>query len=304
MRREPSVLSGEFGSRRNVASVLRGVAPFVLALGCLAVGPSVACGAFDVPVPNARRAAMAVRGWWVAGPAPGDDASSPRRAGAPADSGRGRRWSVEVSACELYGLPEARAWSAVAERRGPVSLSVGAGRFGWSVYEERHVSASAASLLDGGLSAVVGLRVLGLSAPGVKELWCQAFDAGMAAYPLKHLRLSCEWSNIGGASVGDSPVAQSSVFRAEIWSDAISVQAAIVVEPFLTPSSSFGIELRASPAFALRAGSATEPDLFAAGFGVTAPGSFLGASGCAVDVAWQWNPELGASAFVTLSLSL
>ncbi len=244
---------------------------------------SRAWAAFDVPVPPARDAALALR--------------------ARLDSDVGDEgWAVELSGCELFGLRETRAWRAALELRGAPRVSFGASSFGGAVYRERVLSAAVKSELPGGTAARLGVRALGISAQGVREVWSSAIDGDVTVTLLDRLRLSCGWVNVGGSSIGDSPVAQSTSLSASVGAAGLTIVGSVSIEPSLPPSSSLGVELGVARLLKVRAGAATEPSLFAAGLGIGVPSTGSRRYSCVLDVAWQWNPELGVSTFVTISM--
>lgn len=283
MKRERSGSSGEPSTRAVRAVGLLAWAIGFAAIVSLVVPPARALAAFDVPVPPARDAALAMRG----------------RLDSDADD---EGWAVGLSGCELFGLRETRAWRAALESRGAPRVSFGASSFGGAVYRERVLSAAVRSKLPGGTAARLGVRALGISALGVREVWSSAIDAVVTVTLLDRLRLSCGWVNVGGSSIGDSPVAQSTSLSASVGAAGLIIVGSVSVEPSLPPSSSLGVELGLAPLLKLRAGAATEPSLFAAGLGIGVPTSGSRRYCCVLDVAWQWNPELGVSTFVTISM--
>lgn len=324
MRRERSVLSDEAttqwsvdrrGAPRNNPAARARTRPrlwrglLVAASLVSVVGQcAVVRAAFEMSAPGARAAGLAFRTEAGAvllpvpaadpgrADSPGEPAAAPAAAVATVDGA----WALELSGCELFGLPEARAWRASLERRGSLVLSLEAGGLGGSLYQERVLAAGLATSGSRG-QLDLGVRGLGLSAAGLEEQWSCAVDAGMSVLLLDRVLVSCGWTNLGGSSIGGSPVAQTATLCSSLTLDRIVSVVSTVVESGLEPSSSLGFEFRAARALVLRAGARMEPALFAAGMGFAAPPCVPALAGYVVDVAWQWDPELGVNTFVSIS---
>lgn len=253
-----------------------------------------ASAAFEFTWPDARTAALA---GCICDPVEGLVASRSAVAG-----GAGR-WSLELSGGELYGLPEARGWSVEASRRGPLRIAVEASGFGGDLYEERTAALVMGGAPDDGPRLDVGLRALGLSAAGTDDAWAASVDVRLAASVLGRVGIAAEWRNVGGVSIGDSPVPSPTRLGVALALEDVLLAASILVERGFDPSPSLGVEFAPVPWLGVRAGAGTRPGRFTAGTGVVLNERPRQSSVLALDVAWEWHPELGASSFVSVSLA-
>ncbi len=247
-----------------------------------------ACGAFEDPWPDARTAGLAALGrpggTWIAA---ADDSV---------------RWSAELSAWELFGLPEVRGWRALLSRAGRVGIAVELSAFGSPVYQERVLGLGVSRRVERGSLVDLRVRALGLSARGVEDEWSAVVDAGVSATLLERLSAHCRFLNVGGASIRGSPVASHCVLGASMAIDRLVLVTSALLETGFEPGATLGVEFDVTRVLTLRAGTGTRPGLFAAGIGVSVPARPLGARKLVVDAACQWHPELGVSSFATISL--
>ncbi|MBD3349330.1 MAG: hypothetical protein GF400_09085 [Candidatus Eisenbacteria bacterium] len=263
----------------------------------LTVAATAAPAAFELPFVDARAAALASYGApprigeWEARAAVQSDSTSARRSG---------RWSGRACAFELFGLRELRGCAVEIERSGDTCLSLSAQRFGTDVYAEQTVGGGLSRRLGEAGRAAVSLRALGLSASGLDEQWTCSFDAAAGVRLLNVVDISCRWSNLGHSRIGGSPVSSATALNAALRTGDALLTGSVLIEGGLEPSSSLGCEFVATPVLVLRAGAGSAPGLFAFGVGFSLPEQVPGAGGSVIDLAWQWHPELGVSAFVSL----
>lgn len=174
--------------------------------------------------------------------------------------------------------------------------------FGTELYEER-----TAALLVGGAPRRgprfdVGFRVLGLSAAGTEDTWSTSFDARLSAVVLGRLGVGGEWWNIGGSSIGGSRVSSSTRLGVALALERALLTASVLVESGFDPSPSLGLEFSPAPWLALRAGSGTRPGRFTTGAGLRMDRHGGSSPALALDLAWEWHPQLGVSSFASVSI--
>lgn len=286
--------------RRLDSCASRALAHALILVVIVALSPG-ARAAFESPWPDARAAGLASFGLSSDVAASETTSSVASSSGVEEDGGRHVR--VKMSACELYGLPEARALRVAVESVGDPTLGLEVSRFGSDIYEEHVVGLDVSRAVAGGVKVRLRLRALGLKAADVGEEWCAALDAGVCTILLERIQLSCRWDNLGGSSIRGSPVSSVGTVGASLSAGRLTLVASALLEAGIEPSTSLGVEFEAVSGFSLRAGTATRPWLFAAGLGVTVPRGMPGLRSCVVDLAWQWHPELGGSSFASISLS-
>jgi hypothetical protein len=237
-------------------------------------------------------------------PAPGDPAARPDSV---ARSGGVSLECVELSGGELHGLPEARGFAA----RATVGSSVGCaavsvGRLGGDLYRETAAGVAVAWPLGPALVAEVGCRLLSLGAAGVPERAAVAFDAGVASRVLGRIVVAARWRNVGEARIGGSPVAAGSSLAAALALDGITVAGSLDLDPAVGASFAAGSEVCVGEWLRFRGGVSLDPQAFGAGVGI---GRERGGNGRShgfpalpvVDLAVTWHPELGGSAFATIT---
>ncbi len=218
-------------------------------------------------------------------------------------AGERPQWLVELSAGELYGLREARGWRVRASRSDALCLAFEAAQFGGELYEERTVGFAVGRTIDDGLSLDVGVRALGLSAAGVDDVWTGSAYAGLRAAFLGRIGAAAHWENIGRAAIRGSPVPSTMRVSGALFLDGLLLAASVLIEGGFDPSPSLAVEFAPAPGLRVRAGSGTRPGRFTAGGGVFVPRGSRGTGGLALDVAWEWHPELGVSSFASISFT-
>jgi hypothetical protein len=268
----------------------------VLSLLALSAGVSPATAAFERPPLGARDAGLAAF-------APTKLGRKPLRAAAP-DSSRGERhgWTANVSAHELFGLPEARGFGVSLTRHGVVACELEVSSFGSSIYRERSFVVGSTVRTEGGSEVALAARALGLSAVGLDDEWTVAVDAGLDTELIGSVGVGCHLRNLGGAAIRETRLPSTCSVTMRVGGDPLKMIGTTLIEPGFRPALSLGIEAGLTRALAIRAGSSLIPVVFAAGFGVSAPFGSTRGRLVTVDVAWQWHPALGGSSFVSVSL--
>jgi hypothetical protein len=278
-------------AKRVVPIIGPGLVAVLASLALLALASTHAEAAFEVRWPDARAAAMLDPGIEPPGLGGLLAAEESESSGSLAASASGGR---------LFGLREASGGGArVSLPRGASSFSAHVETTGSPIYRERVLGLSVARRLGSGLVPWVAVRVLGLSADGLSDLWTVGVDAGASARVLGRLVAGAAFENLNDPILGGSGVARSARFSLELALDGVAIEAALVSEPGFRMSTTVAVEAAVSPWMSVRAGVGTEPGRFGFGAGI---GRRRGSSLPVVDVAWQWHPVLGASSFVSLSI--
>jgi len=273
-------------------SDLRAAAVFVLpAVTLLALATVPAGAAFEIRWPGAREAAMLDPGLEPPGFASllaGPESEASGSLAASVDGGR------------LFGLAEASGGGArVFVPAGGNGFALQVETMGSSVYRERALGFSIGRRLGSGLVPWVTVRVLGIGADGLADLWTIGVDAGVRSRVLGRLIVGAAFENLNDPVIGRSGIARSARFSLGLALDAAAIETSIISEPGFPLSTTVAAEAAVSPWLCLRAGVGTEPGRFGFGVGIGKRG---GSPVPVVDVAWQWHPVLGASSFVSLSI--
>jgi hypothetical protein len=318
----------------------RSCAKGVLVLGLLALFPPAALAAFEFSWPSARSAALAgseidlaaATSACILPAAEGvGESSGGTEVGSASGEGGGPAFPhtsgalaierIEFSAGELYGLPEARCFTAratLASRLGSATLSIG--QLGGELYRERTLGGALTRPLAETVAVELGGRLLSLTAEGVAERRAIALDAGIASRLLGRIVVGARWRNVGNARVGGSPVSAGATVGTSLALERIRLSASLDLERDLDPAFAFGCEAEVGEWLRVRAGVAVEPGVFGVGVGIGrecrghkgAACATPGANGVGsvqsglltwpvIDVAVTWHPELGGSSFATVS---
>ena len=190
-----------------------------------------------------------------------------------------------------------------ASRSDALRLAFEAAQFGAELYEERTVGFAVGRTIDDGLSLDVGVRALGLSAAGTDDVWTGSVYAGVRAAFLGRIGAAAHWENIGRAEIGGSPVPSTMRVSGGLFLDGLTLAASVLVEGGFDPSPSLAVEFAPASGARVRAGSGTRPGRFTAGGGVLVLRGPRDTDGLALDVAWEWHPELGVSSFASISFT-
>jgi len=288
----------------------------VAALGAVLLAVSWHCdagAAFERGWPRAREAGMAgtsgglLESVALAATQDLDGRGAPARGGGPGRQTRGgaARWDLSFSGGRLYGLSEASGSAARVCARSPsMSVAVEFSRFGSGLYAEHAATILVARPVAADLWGAVRCRGLGIAADGAPGRWSAAGDAALAWRLLGRLSLGVAYENLGRSKIGRSPLASSASAGVALMLDALTLAASVTTEPGFTPSLAVGCDAALSSWLRLRSGIATEPGRFAVGLGFGDATSAERSRRPAVDVAWEWHPQLGVSTFVTVSYQL
>ena len=261
----------------------------VLCAALFVVPPAVEA-AFEREWPDAASAGLCSDGDW----------SDAVFAAEPADSGGTTAlWSLRFDAGELFGLEALRGTGVRAARSGErLSFAFRAARLGGGPLTETALLLSAT--LRTGPRAQVSIRtgLLELSGEGLRSKRACPVDVFASTQMFGSVLGRVTAANILGARLGGEPLRQRLGLEVELPTARARLVAGCGIESGFEPSLHVGVEVRHGSFLALRAGARTAPDVFSAGVGIVASGAAP-----SVDLAWQWHPLLGASAFVSLSWS-
>jgi hypothetical protein len=215
------------------------------------------------------------------------------------------RWDLSFSGGRLYGLSETSGSAArVRARSRSAAVAVELSRFGSGLYAEHAATILVARPVAADLWGAVRVRGLGIAADGVPGRWSVASDVALAWRLLGRLSLGVAYENLGRSKIGRSPVASSASAGAALTLDPLTLAVSVTAEPGFTSSVAVGCDAALSSWLRLRSGIATEPGRFAVGLGFGDVTSAERPRRPAVDVAWEWHPQLGVSTFVTVSYRL
>jgi len=271
--------------RRLAASVV----VFILLTSCRAGA------AFEVVWPDARSAAMLGRSTLVSRllePA----------GGRPFADGRDRTtWRVTVSGGELYGLREAAGGAFAAEARWGGACVGGSGTtLGGDLYSERSLALGAGWSPGSLLSFALVGRAAGISASGTDDVWSTAVDVGVSRSFAGRVVLSACGENVGRAGIGGSPMTSRTRLRAALELDVAELSCSVDTEGGFDPTLTLGAEARPCGWLSVRAGAGYSPARFGAGLGFASPDGRWPE----VDLACQWHPRLGVSAYASVGFRL
>ncbi len=214
-----------------------------------------------------------------------------------------------VSAGELYGLREAAGVGATLTlRAGGNLIGLRFSRLGGELYRERSLGLSFRRDLSDDLAVWLGVRALCLGARGVDERWSVAVDARASRRLLGRIYLVTGCTNLTGARIGGSPVAQEMRAGVSLMLPELSIHARMTADGVGDVSGTFAFELPLGDWLRSRAGATTSPGTFSFGIGIGDAGEDPERVSArlwpSVDLAWQWHPQLGVSSFVSVTYRL
>ena len=178
-----------------------------------------------------------------------------------------------------------------------------AARLGSRIYEERTLGLILGRRIDERLSVGLSLRALGVAFAGAEGSWTGSADAEVRLSIRGRFSAWARWENVGRAAIEGSPVASSMRLSGALVLDSMLIASSVLLESGLDPAPSLAIEFTAARVLRLRAGATTSPGTFAAGCGVVLHRESPRFDCVAVDVAWEWHPQLGVSSFASVSLN-
>lgn len=290
----------------------------IFVAAALFLSPRPAAGAFEVVWPDAASAGrgritcatptlllVSERSAFDVAPIRGEGVGSGDRQAPP--DGRSTRaglreaaeWSVGLSFGELYGAPECRGARVALRRTSRArALRVCLATFGTDIYTESVFSCAGSFALGTCTAAGIEARVLSVSSAAGAGPWCVAVDAGLERRVAGRVALAASCRNMLDAELGASPVGSSTRLSALLDLDGIDLDVTVEAEPPFEPCYTFGVECELTPWLTARAGAVSNTEVLAAGIGLW-PAHSTGVS--LIDIAWQWHPRLGGSAFATIN---
>lgn len=213
--------------------------------------------------------------------------------------GPARRSSrVVASGGELYALADTR-WCALRcdVLVGHVVVSPGAVGLGTDLYTERTVSLTVCGPTQGDAVVAGGVRVATVGGRGLDSVGTLAIDAGAARLFLGRVLVAAACENVTASRVGGSTMESRLGLGVALLLPDTELRCSVATKGLDGPSLAVGCEVRLGEWLRVRSGASVDPGRFAAGLGLGRPGV---AGTPAVDLAWQWHPELGGSSVVSI----
>lgn len=264
-----------------------------LVLCAFLVPPVSALAAFELGRMDARAAGMAatfVDPFQLTVPsvsAHGDSSSATR--------------SAMASSGEVFGLRETR-WGSVgcAAPIGNAVFAFGATALGGDLYRERTLRVSVAGSCSEDTAIAVGVRGLSIGSNGIDDIWSLAVDAGACRTVLGRILFAARCENLTGSDIGGSPLGSRCGLGVAIELPDVELRLTLSNAGSGETAVTIGCETALTEWLRVRAGACEDPGKFAAGLGL---GRVSSRPWPAVDVAWQWHPELGGSSFASITFS-